>query len=72
MISAQFDWYCDSCLRIDPKATIAEIDTGYMTVPYDEPFIREITIECSHQKECARMMRELEKRLKQNQLNEEL
>lgn len=66
MISVQFDWYCNSCSRIDPKATIAEIDTGDMTV------IAEIMIKCSHQKECARMMRELEKRLKQNQLNEEL
>ena len=72
MISVQFDWYCNSCSRIDPKATIAETDTGDMTVPYDESVITEITIKCSHQKECARMMRELEKRLKQNQLNKEL
>ncbi len=67
MISVQFDWYCNSCTRIDPKAFITEIDTGDMSIPYGESFITEIAIKCSHQKECARMMRELEKRYNKQQ-----
>lgn len=67
MIYMDFDYYCQDCPRISTETRIAEIDTGDMRVPPEEQTITEITITCSHRKECARMMRELEKRYKREQ-----
>ena len=67
MIYTDFAYYCQDCTRISTETRIAEIDTGDMRVPPEEQTITEITITCSHRKECARMMRELEKRYKREQ-----
>ena len=67
MIYTDFAYYCQDCARISTETRIAEIDTGDMRVPPEEQTITEITITCSHRKECARMMRELEKRYKRKE-----
>lgn len=67
MIYMDFDYYCHDCPRISTETRIAEIDTGSMNLPPEEQTIVEITITCSHRKECARIMRELEKRYKREQ-----
>ena len=67
MIYMDFDYYCQDCPRISPETRIAELDTGNMALPPEEQTIVEITITCSHRKECARLMRELEKRYKREQ-----
>ena len=66
MIETDFQYYCQDCSRIAPEAKISKfINCG------DKPILTTIRLFCSHQEECARMQ-ELEKQLKQNQLNEEL
>lgn len=67
MIYMDFDYYCQDCPRISAETRIAELDTGNMALPPEEQTIVEITITCSHRKECARLMRELEKRYKREQ-----
>lgn len=67
MIYMDFDYYCHDCPRISTETRITELDTGNMALPPEEQTIVEITITCSHRKECARLMRELEKRYKREQ-----
>lgn len=67
MIYTDFAYYCQDCARISTETQIDEIDTGNMALPPEEQTIVEITITCSHRKECARMMQELEKRYKREQ-----
>lgn len=55
MIETDFQYYCQDCSRIAPEAKISKfIGSG------DEPILTTIRICCSHQKECARLMQELE------------
>lgn len=55
MIETDFQYYCQDCSRIAPEAKISKfIGSG------DEPIPTTIRICCSHQKECARLMQELE------------
>lgn len=55
MIETDFQYYCQDCSRIAPEAKISKfIGSG------DEPILTTIRIYCSHQKECARLMQELE------------
>ena len=55
MIETDFQYYCLDCSRIAPEAKISKfIGSG------DEPILTTIRICCSHQKECARLMQELE------------
>lgn len=68
MIETDFQYYCQDCSRIAPEAKISK----FYPADGDEPIVTTVKLFCSHQKECARMMQELEKQLKQNQLNEEL
>lgn len=67
MIETDFQYYCQNCSRIAPEAKISK----FYPADGDEPIVTTVKLFCSHQKECARMQ-ELEKQLKQNQLNEEL
>lgn len=62
MIETDFQYYCQDCSRIAPEAKISKfIGSG------DEPILTTIRIYCSYQKECARLMEELEKRYKQKE-----
>lgn len=62
MIETDFQYYCQDCSRIAPEAKISKfIGSG------DKPILTTIRIYCSHQKECERMMEELEKRYKQKE-----
>lgn len=67
MIETDFQYYCQNCSRIAPEAKISK----FYPADGDEPIVTTVKLFCSHQKECAQMQ-ELEKQLKQNQLNEEL
>ena len=61
MIETDFQYYCQDCSRIAPEAEISKLFGG------EEPILTTIRIYCTHQKECARMMKELEKRYKQKE-----
>lgn len=61
MIETDFQYYCQDCSRIAPEAKINKFFGG------DESMLTTIRIYCSHQKECARLMEELEKRYKQKE-----
>lgn len=62
MIETDFQYYCQDCSRIAPEAKINKfIGSG------DDPILTTIRIYCAHQKECARLMEELEKRYKQKE-----
>lgn len=68
MIETDFQYYCQDCSRIAPEAKISK----FYPADGDKPIVTTVKLFCSYQKECARLMQELEKQLKQNQLNEEL
>lgn len=71
MIETDFQYYCQDCSRIAPEAKISKLYSD----DEDEPIVTTVKLFCSHQKECARLMRELEAKYtqsKQNQLNKEL
>ena len=59
MIETHFHYYCHDCSRIAPEAEISKLFGGA------ETRLTTIRIYCTHQKECARLMKELEKRYKQ-------
>lgn len=61
MIETDFQYYCQDCSRIAPEAKINKFFGGY------ESMLTTIRIYCAHQKECARLMEELEKRYKQKE-----
>lgn len=67
MIYTDFDYYCQDCPRISPEARIAEMTNADMSAPLEEAIVTEITITCTHRKECARLMRALDKRYKREQ-----
>ena len=55
MIETDFQYYCQDCSRIAPEAKISKfIGSG------DEPILTTVRLYCTHQKECARLMQELE------------
>lgn len=54
MIETDFQYYCQDCSRIAPDAEISKFFGG------DEPVLTTIRLYCTHRKECARLMRELE------------
>lgn len=54
MIETDFQYYCQDCSRIAPEAKISKFFGG------DEPILTTIRLYCTHQKECARLMQELE------------
>lgn len=55
MIETDFQYYCQDCSRIAPEAKITKfINSG------DKPILTTIRLYCTHQKECARLMQELE------------
>ena len=54
MIETDFQYYCQDCSRIAPEAEISKFFGG------DEPILTTIRLYCTHQKECARLMQELE------------
>lgn len=67
MIETDFQYYCQDCSRIAPEAKISKfIGSG------DEPILTTIRIYCSHQKECARLMQELEAKYLRKQEYEDL
>lgn len=71
MIETDFQYYCQDCSRIAPEAKISK----FYPADGDKPIVTTVKLFCSHQKECARLMRELEAKYtqsKQNQLNKEL
>ena len=55
MIETDFQYYCQDCSRIAPEAKISKFFGNG-----DEPILTTIRLYCTHQKECARLMRELE------------
>ena len=70
MIETDFQYYCQDCSRIAPEAKISK----FYPADGDKPIITTIKLFCSHQKECARLMRELEvkyARFLQNQVDAE-
>lgn len=70
MIETDFQYYCQDCTRIAPEAKISK----FYPADGDEPIVTTIKLFCSHQKECARLMRELEAkytRFLQNQVDAE-
>lgn len=67
MIFTDFDYYCQDCPRLCPKAQIVEMTNADMSAPPEEAIVTEITITCTHRKECARLMRALDKRYKREQ-----
>lgn len=67
MIETDFQYYCQDCSRIAPEAKITKfINHG------DEPILTTIRLFCSHQKECARLMQELEAKYLRKQVYEDL
>ena len=56
MIETDFQYYCQDCSRIAPEAKISK----FYPADGDKPIVTTVKLFCSHQKECARLMRELE------------
>lgn len=66
MIETDFQYYCQDCSRIAPEAKISKFfNSG------DKPILTTVRLFCSHQKECARLMQELEAKYLRKQAYED-